>query len=292
MRWAIFYFLSPKVIRVTHIQLYPHSWDGQVKWDAPISTKHEHVRIQAMMTDLTMANLTIISKKLVSQSSNEDLNSVTFKRYELSTTHHAILQSFNQTTTIPSPVTSINAKWFSSKHGNITNHNKNWWVHLLQWNTRTWQRHTETSFQTSQNQNPCWNQPAGNQGRTLIPSHVTQPGDSLVTRGRPVRRFMVGLSIPVTPWPSRWCYWSVHGRTMLLLQKSWTMATCMQILRMLRVLADAFSVCFMLMLWLARLTEIRQAVLRGLDWLSKDEFGEFYANLASLESLANLESVG
>jgi hypothetical protein len=65
---------------------------------------------KGMMTDLTMANLTIISKKLVSQSSNEDLNSVTFKRYKLSTTHHAILQSFNQNTTIPSPVTPINAK--------------------------------------------------------------------------------------------------------------------------------------------------------------------------------------
>ncbi len=80
-----------------------------------------------------------------------------------------------------------------------------------------------------------------------------------------------------------------------------------------RVLADAFSARFVLMLWLAdihqavlrglarlddirravfhglaRLDDIRQAVLHGLARLAKDEFGEFYANLASL---ANLESV-
>jgi hypothetical protein len=44
-----------------------------------------------------------------------------------------------------------------------------------------------------------------------------------------------------------------------------------------------------LMLWLARLADIRQAVLHGLARLAKDEFGKFYANLASL---ANLASVG
>ena len=87
-----------------------------------------------------------------------------------------------------------------------------------------------------------------------------------------------------------------------------------------RVLADAFSARFVLMLWLARLAhirravfrglarlddirravfrglarldDIRQAVLHGLARLAKDEFGEFYVNLASLASLANLASVG
>jgi len=43
---------------------------------------------------------------------------------------------------------------------------------------------------------------------------------------------------------------------------------------------------------LARLDDIRQAVLHGLARLAKDKFGEFYANLASLASLANLASVG
>ena len=43
---------------------------------------------------------------------------------------------------------------------------------------------------------------------------------------------------------------------------------------------------------LARLADIRQAVLRGLARLAKGEFGECYANLASLVSLANLGSVG
>jgi hypothetical protein len=70
-----------------------------------------------------------------------------------------------------------------------------------------------------------------------------------------------------------------------------------------RVLADAFLARFVLMLWLARLADIHQAVLRGLARLddicravfcglarlAKDEFGKFYANLASL---ANLTSVG
>jgi hypothetical protein len=40
-----------------------------------------------------------------------------------------------------------------------------------------------------------------------------------------------------------------------------------RILRMSRVLADAFSAHFMLVLWLARLADIRQAVLRGLTRL-------------------------
>jgi hypothetical protein len=46
---------------------------------------------------------------------------------------------------------------------------------------------------------------------------------------------------------------------------------------------------------LAKLANIRQAVLRGLARLAKGEFGKFYANLASLASLAslaNLVSVG
>jgi hypothetical protein len=40
---------------------------------------------------------------------------------------------------------------------------------------------------------------------------------------------------------------------------------------------------------LARLDDIRQTVLHGLARFAKDEFGEFYANLASL---ANFASVG
>ena len=43
---------------------------------------------------------------------------------------------------------------------------------------------------------------------------------------------------------------------------------------------------------LARLANIRRAMLRGLARLAKGEFGEIYANLASLSSLANLASVG
>ncbi len=43
---------------------------------------------------------------------------------------------------------------------------------------------------------------------------------------------------------------------------------------------------------LARLADIRQAVLRGLARLAKGKFGECYVNLASLASLANLASVG
>jgi hypothetical protein len=87
-----------------------------------------------------------------------------------------------------------------------------------------------------------------------------------------------------------------------------------------RVLTDTFSARFVLMLWLARLADIRkamlrglarlddihravfrrlarlddirQAVLHGLARLAKDEFCKFYANLASLASQANLASVG
>ena len=40
------------------------------------------------------------------------------------------------------------------------------------------------------------------------------------------------------------------------------------------------------------LADIRQAVLRGLTRLAKGKFGELYANLASQESLANLASLG
>ncbi len=70
-----------------------------------------------------------------------------------------------------------------------------------------------------------------------------------------------------------------------------------RILRMSRVLADAFSARFVLILWLARLADICQAVLPRLGRLkdihqarlAKDEYGKFYANLASL---ANMASVG
>ena len=91
-----------------------------------------------------------------------------------------------------------------------------------------------------------------------------------------------------------------------ILQMSWVLA---------QVLADTFLARFVMMLWLARLANIRQAVLRGLARLdnirqalvrglarindirqavlhglarlAKDEFGEFYANLASLANLAS-----
>jgi len=76
-----------------------------------------------------------------------------------------------------------------------------------------------------------------------------------------------------------------------------------RILHMSQVLADASAARYVLILWLARLADIRQAmirglarladirqaVLRGLARLTKGKFGEFYANLASL---ANLASVG
>ncbi len=69
-----------------------------------------------------------------------------------------------------------------------------------------------------------------------------------------------------------------------------------QILRMLRVLArvlvDMSAARYVLMLWLARLADIHQAVLRGLARLAKGNFGECYANLASLASMANLASEG
>jgi hypothetical protein len=46
------------------------------------------------------------------------------------------------------------------------------------------------------------------------------------------------------------------------------------------------------LLGLARLVDIRQTILRGLARLAKGKFGEFYANLTNLASLANLASVG
>ncbi len=57
----------------------------------------------------------------------------------------------------------------------------------------------------------------------------------------------------------------------------------------LRGLARLADICQVVLRGLARLADIRQAVLRGLARLAKGEFGEFYANLASL---ANLASVG
>jgi hypothetical protein len=66
-------------------------------------------------------------------------------------------------------------------------------------------------------------------------------------------------------------------------------------------LARLTDICQAVLRGLARLANIRQAVLRGLARLSKGEFGECYANsanllnlvnLANLASLANLESVG
>ncbi len=43
---------------------------------------------------------------------------------------------------------------------------------------------------------------------------------------------------------------------------------------------------------LARLTEICQAMLGGLARIAKGKFGKFYVNLASLATLVNLASVG
>ena len=57
----------------------------------------------------------------------------------------------------------------------------------------------------------------------------------------------------------------------------------------LRGLARLADICRAKFCGLARLDDIHQAVLHGLARLAKDEFGEFYANLASL---ANLASVG
>ncbi len=61
------------------------------------------------------------------------------------------------------------------------------------------------------------------------------------------------------------------------------------VLRGLARLADIRQV---VLRGLARLADIHQAVLRGLARLAKGKFGEFYVNLASLASLANLASVG
>ncbi len=54
------------------------------------------------------------------------------------------------------------------------------------------------------------------------------------------------------------------------------------VLRGLARLADIRKV---MLRGLARLADIRQAVLRGLARLAKGEFGKFYANLASLASV-------
>jgi hypothetical protein len=64
---------------------------------------------------------------------------------------------------------------------------------------------------------------------------------------------------------------------------------CQAVLRGLARLADIRQV---VLRGLARLADIRKAVLHGLARLAKGEFGEFYANLASLAILANLASVG
>ncbi len=60
-------------------------------------------------------------------------------------------------------------------------------------------------------------------------------------------------------------------------------------LAVLRGLARLANIRQVVLRGLARLADIRQAVLRGHARLAKGEFGEFYANLASL---ANLASVG
>ncbi len=54
-------------------------------------------------------------------------------------------------------------------------------------------------------------------------------------------------------------------------------------------LARLAEICQVMLSGLARLADIRQAVSRGLARLAKGEFGECYASLASL---ANLGSVG
>ncbi len=60
----------------------------------------------------------------------------------------------------------------------------------------------------------------------------------------------------------------------------------------LRELARLAEIRQVVLRGLARLTDIHQAVLRGLARLAKGEFGKCYANLASLASLGNLASVG
>ena len=60
----------------------------------------------------------------------------------------------------------------------------------------------------------------------------------------------------------------------------------------LRVLARLADIRQTVLRGLARLANIRQAVLRGLARLAKGKFGECYANLGNLASLANLASVG
>ncbi len=60
---------------------------------------------------------------------------------------------------------------------------------------------------------------------------------------------------------------------------TWQQIRRVQILRMLQVLtqvlADAFSARFVLMLWLARLADIRQTMLRGLADIGKYTYASF-----------------
>jgi hypothetical protein len=60
----------------------------------------------------------------------------------------------------------------------------------------------------------------------------------------------------------------------------------------LRGLARLAEIRQVVLRGLARLADIRQTVLRGLAILAKGKFGECYAYLVSLASLANLGSVG
>ncbi len=60
----------------------------------------------------------------------------------------------------------------------------------------------------------------------------------------------------------------------------------------LRGLARLAEICQVMLRGLARLAHICQPGLLGLAELAKGEFGKCFANLASLESLANLVSVG
>ncbi len=60
---------------------------------------------------------------------------------------------------------------------------------------------------------------------------------------------------------------------------------------MLRGLARLDDIRRAVLRGLTRLADTRQAVLRGLARLAKGEFGKFYANLASLAGLANLARV-
>jgi hypothetical protein len=57
-------------------------------------------------------------------------------------------------------------------------------------------------------------------------------------------------------------------------------------------LANFAHICQPVLLGLTRLVDIHQTILRGLARLATGKFGEFYANLVNLASLANLASVG